>query len=187
MSIPDYNKDLMIDPDGLDVEWLNQPARYMRYSELSAQARRDVDRAKAALDVVRATLDRDIRQHPDKFSLDKITESAVQSVLVVDPKYRTASDAVIQAQYEADLLNSAVRAFDQRKSALEGLVRLQGQGYFAAPSVPHDLALEARKRSGEAAVVSRIKEQAARRHAYPDEPEKEEPVRRRSRAGEVAL
>lgn len=186
MNTNTYDQDLAIDPDALDVEWLRQPARFMRYCELSAKARADVDRAKQNLDVIKATCDQAIRKNPAKYGLDKITEATVQSALFIDQSYKDGVTLLIQAQYEADLLAGAVRAFDQRKSALEGLVKLQGQGYFAAPSVPHDLALEARKRGGEAAVVNRIREHAAASRPVPPQEQEEAPqeYRRRSRVTE---
>ena len=46
------------------------------------------------------------------------------------------------AQYELEVMGAAVRALDQKKSALENLVRLQGQNYFAGPSVPRTIGAE---------------------------------------------
>jgi hypothetical protein len=37
------------------------------------------------------------------------------------------------------MAQAAVNAFEQRKSALENLVRLFGQSYFAGPKMPRDL------------------------------------------------
>ncbi len=52
----DYLKDIEIDPDNLDVEWVNQPRLRMKYGELLAKANRDRDVSKRGVEVVKAAL-----------------------------------------------------------------------------------------------------------------------------------
>ena len=47
-------------------------------------------------------------------------------------------------------------AIDQKKSALENLVKLHGQMYFAGPSIPRDLDKEWEKREKEKRVSDGI-------------------------------
>lgn len=134
----DYENDIRIDDQMLDVEWLEQPEKMMKYCTLAAEARRDLDLAKEKVEFVRATLDSNIRKEPSKFGIEKITEGAIGNIILLQKEYIDANNVLMQAKYEADLASSAVRSFEQRKDALENLVRLHGQSYFAGPRVPHD-------------------------------------------------
>lgn len=135
----DYERDIQIDETALDVEWLQQPHLMLRYSQHAVEMRKKLDLAKEKLDLVRAELDSEIRKDPEKFGIAKLTESAIQAAILQNPRYIEANRELIDAKYEADIARSAVEAFQQRKDALENLVRLFGMQYFAGPSVPRDL------------------------------------------------
>ena len=141
-----YEDDISIDEQALDVEWLDHPRRMMKYCEMAATTRRQMDLAKEELDAISARVGRSIRSDPEKYDLPKVTESALQSAILLDEEYQEASRAYIDAKYENDVAFSAVRAFEHRKSALENLVRLHGQSYFAGPTVPRNLAEERKMR-----------------------------------------
>lgn len=142
-----YEDDIRIDEGALDVEWLEQPGLMMKYTRVSAQMRMESDLAKERLDVVRAQIDKEIRENPEKFGIEKITETVVLNTIVVDLRYRQKNKEYLEAKYEAELAMGAVRAFEQRKEALENLVRLHGTQYFAGPKMPRDITEEAQKRS----------------------------------------
>jgi hypothetical protein len=141
-----YEQDIEIDETALDVEWLNQPGLMMKYARHSAQMRRELDEAKQNLDITKAEVDKDIREHPDKYKLEKITEGAIFSTILTAKKYQDTNAEYLAAKYESDLAQGAVNAFEQRKSALENLVKLNGQQYFAGPRVPHDISWERQQR-----------------------------------------
>jgi predicted nucleic acid-binding Zn-ribbon protein len=138
MEQRNYKKDLQIDPDALDLEWVNQPARFMFYAQQSAHAKDVRDRAKEKLEVVKAQVDGELRAG---FAAGekKPTEAAIASMVLQSKEYQDANEEFMQAKLEADLLQAAVSAMDQRKSALENLVRLHSQQYFAGPKEPRDL------------------------------------------------
>lgn len=134
-----YERDIAIDCEALDVEWVQQPELMRRYANHMADTKRDMDDAKERLDVMKAQLDREIRADPSKFGLDKLTESAVQSTILLQREYTDASKVYSDARYEYDIAGAAVRALDQKKTALENLVRLLAASYFAGPQAPRDL------------------------------------------------
>lgn len=138
----DYKDDITIDETALDVEWLDQPSKMVKYGQAAAQAKMEAELVKERLDVLKAQLDRDIRAGPEAFGIAKITESAVTATITTHPDYQAATQELIAAQYELAMAQVAVRAIDARRSALENLVRLHGQQYFAGPSVPRDLSKE---------------------------------------------
>jgi hypothetical protein len=154
-----YEDDIRIDETALDVEWLEQPSLMMKYSKHAVKMRQGLDLAKEQLELVRAEIDRDVRMHPDRFGIEKITEAVVQNTILMDDRFKKANEFYITTKYETDVAQVAVRAFEHRKEALENLVRLNGQQYFAGPKVPRDLTdqrAERQKRIN-AAIASRMK------------------------------
>ena len=137
-----YEQDLKIDDSSLDLECLDQPSLFMRYAKHAANARRFLDLAKQNLDVVKAELDKDIRESPDNYGILKITEGSIQSAILTDKAYTEAYKEFTDAKYEADMAQNAVVAMNQKKDMLEQLIKLQGQSYFAGPKVPRDLSKE---------------------------------------------
>jgi len=133
MKQKDVEFDIAIDPNQLDTEWCDQPSLYFQYAAKLASARRDVDEAKADLDVTRAELDKAIRLDPASFGLVKITEAAITSAIPTQEKFCDANEAVIEAKHRADILSAAVSALDHRKKALENLVSLFLSNYYSRP------------------------------------------------------
>lgn len=152
----DYEKDTSIDSTALDVEWLNQPDLMRKYSIHAADMKKLTDEAKERLDVGKARIEMDIRKHPEFYELAKATEAAIQSTILLHPEYQALSKEYQEARYEHEVALAAVRAIDQKKTALENLVRLLNVAYFAGPQTPRDLqkeSLEHKKRKSANAKV----------------------------------
>ena len=137
-----YEQDVTIDPDSLDTEWLDQPRLMLRYAKHAAKTKQDLEREKEKLDIVRADLDKKIRVIPEEFGIVKLTESVITSTIITQEKYKEANEDYLEAAYESNMAQGAVRALEGKKTALENLVKLHGQQYFAGPSVPRDLSKE---------------------------------------------
>lgn len=134
-----YEEDLAIDPHQLDEEWLKQPSLYMQYAHQSALSQKIRDKAKERLEVVRAQLDKKIRKDPGKYEVIKVTETTVANAILEQKEYQEAKQDFDELSYDANILQSAVRAFEQRKKALEGLVTLWVGNYFSGPKEPRIL------------------------------------------------
>lgn len=159
----DFENDVRIDESSLDVMWLDQPRLVMKYAKASAQARKEMDKAKERLEVVKAELDRGIRSDPDKYGVSKITEGVVASTVLLQSEYQKAMEEYIESKYEQNLTQEALRAVSDRKDSLENLVRLLGMNYFSGPSVPRDLSKEweanqKQKRADTAITIKRKRE-----------------------------
>lgn len=137
-----YEQDVSIDETALDVEWLQQPNLMYKYARHQAQTKKAMDEAKERLDFIKAKLEMNIRANPGDYGLSKVTESAIASTILLQPEYQEASKKYIEAKYENEVAVAAVRAIDQKKTALENLVKLLNVSYFAGPSAPRDLSLE---------------------------------------------
>lgn len=135
----DYEKDLAIDPHQLDEEWLQQPSLYMRYAQESAMAQKIKDKAKERLELIRAQTDKKIRTDPEQYGLKKVTETTVANAILENEEYQQAKNDYDELNYDFNIMQSAVRAFDQRKKALEGIVTLYVGNYFSGPKEPRNL------------------------------------------------
>lgn len=126
----DYAKTVQIDPFQLDLEWQKQPKYMLECLEVLADARKELDAAKEACDLITAETYVAIRDSAD----GKITEKTVESMLTMDADVRAAKAALLNARHVVAKLEAAKAGFEHKKSALENLVRLHGMGYFVEPS-----------------------------------------------------
>lgn len=135
-----FTDDVKIDPLQLDVEAVRQPRLMMKWAEKYAEARKTSDEAKLQLDIKEAEIKTDIRKEPEKFGINKVTEASVDEAMKRHPVFQAYSKNLIQARYDAAIMEKAVNTMEQRKRMLEVLVELHKQEYFAGPSSPRNLA-----------------------------------------------
>jgi len=129
-----------VDRRALDEQWEQQPSVFLEYAERLAEANADVDRLKDKLDSLKARLDGEVRARLSA-SVAKVTEAMVTAAITNDAEVLAISEDLREARKEAAILKAEVQALDQRRSALENLVRLHGQEYFAVPTTtPEDRA-----------------------------------------------
>lgn len=152
-----YERDAQIDESALDIEILEQPRLMMKYAEHAARTKQEADEASEELNVIRAELDKRIRQNPEDFGVDKITETVVSNTILLQDAYKEASQKLIQANYEANMAKLAAQTISSRKDCLEAMVKLHGQLYFAGPKIPRDLTYEALKHKQQGEVNKKIK------------------------------
>lgn len=152
-----YQKDVRIDKDALDREWVQQPQLAMQYSEAAAKAQAEMDWAKDHLEFVKADLDRRIRQlltGGDK----KPTETVISSSVLLHDECQQASSTYLNAKRTWGIVKVAADAIcDQRKAALENLVKLFGMGYFSTPTVRDKQGEEGLRRSTRQSVRDRLR------------------------------
>ena len=143
----DYEKDLAIDPDALDVEWLEQPELLFRYSSKVARTQQNAALAAERTRIVKSEIIRAAQEDPEStIGNKKATVQAIEAYYRSHKDYVKTKEEQIKAEYEASILAAAVSAIHQRKAALENLVRLHGMQYFAGPNMPRDLKEERDKR-----------------------------------------
>jgi len=152
-----YERDVSIDPDQLDTEWLEQPRLMLAYTKHEARCRRQYDTAKANLNVVEAEIDGDVRSNPDRYGIPKVTETAVKNAVIMSKEYKEAQEELREAEYELNMASAAVRSMYGKKDALENLVRLYGQNYFAGPKMPRDLSAEWERKQSQVRSNKKVK------------------------------
>lgn len=125
--------ELSIDEYNLDKEWLAQAGRVFRYGVKLADAERDLDEVKSEFDVRKAEIYREVAADPSSFGLEKTTEAAINSVVIRDSRYLKSQRELFDAKHDAKIYEAAVKAFIDRKKALEKLVDLQMANYHGEP------------------------------------------------------
>jgi len=134
MDERNYEQDISIDVNSLDLEWNQQAFIFGYYSKQLAKAIRNVNRVWEKLKIRRSELIQECRENDPKASAP-----------VMEAYYRTNEDHqklkqdLFDAEYERDILQNAVYALNHKKAALEKLVILHGQSYFAGPVIPNDI------------------------------------------------
>lgn len=134
----DYGRDVLIDYNALDWEWLRQAELTLKYGEALAEARLATDQAKEAMDIEEAKAGGRAREHFSSKNI-KVTVDMVRDEVQLDDDRQEAAEKFNQARYQQGLVQAAFDAIQAKKSALENLVRLHGQQYFAGPSEPKQI------------------------------------------------
>jgi len=168
----DYERDVVIDESALDVEWLNQPALALKYARLSAYWNDKVRRLDERKKTIRSELILKVNGDPGKLlGKDKPNAGDIEAYYRAQPEYIAVVEELNDATAEAEY---ATLAKDEicytRKKALENLVVLHGQQYFAGPTVPRDLSAE--YRASESQRRSNAKVKITRSKTRTDEGEK---------------
>lgn len=133
---------LKIDEDALDAEWFRQADLMYDASVAVAEARLDLERKKSRLLVIYARVEKQVRGVPKKFGIVKVTEAAVKAEVLSHERYQKALTKVQQCEFEVNIRQSLVTALSHKKSALQDLVTLHGQNYFASPHTQNEDARE---------------------------------------------
>ncbi len=136
-----YETDLRIDETALDVEWLEQASLAMKYGRYYAIARRNVTEAEEKVKVTKAELISEANEDPvGCCNKEKPNAADIEAFYRNHERHKEAKKEWVDAQFELDMAEVAKNEFSfTRKAALENLVILHGQQYFAGPRVPRDL------------------------------------------------
>lgn len=129
----DQSSIVSIDPYKLEEEWTTHAQRVLNVGSLIADAQREFDAAKSELEFIRVDLDKEIRDNPKEFGLDKINETVVANEIIRQPDYRAAIRRTNEAKYQLGKLQSEANALEHRKRALTSLVELWIREYYSDP------------------------------------------------------
>ena len=143
-----YEKDIIIDESALDVEWLNQPRLAVKYGINWANKMQELQRAEEDIKLVRADIIKSVNEDPDAFLGEgvKPTGANIESIYRTHEDHIAAKERIISAQYEVNIAEIAKKEISTtRKAALQNLVELHNQQYFAGPSSPRDLSFESQE------------------------------------------
>lgn len=160
-----YKDDIEIDPNNLDLECLRQPALFLKYSELLADAKQNLDRARRNLDKETARISLEIRTNPEEYTGDtkKPTEAMITALVDTDDSINRANAIVIKCRHDVEILQGIVNSFEQRKRSLNNLVSLHGQQYFSGPESTRPLNREFIKNQSAEIAKEKVRNKLAQR------------------------
>lgn len=127
-----FKDKIKLDKYHLDENAIEQPSLYNDTAENWAKAVLERDKAKENLEIVSSKVGKRIRENPEQYSIEKVTEKSLQEAMLQDKEYREASSELINAQYNVNILSSAKEAVDHRGKALRILSDLYSGSYFSA-------------------------------------------------------
>ena len=161
-----FERDVSINPDALDVELLDHASLFGAYGEEWAQADRRAKRLAERKKTKAAELTMRAQQPNALPDGTKPTVGNVDAYVRMNIDYQEIVNELIEAEYEAARLKIAVDAFGyQRKANLEDLVRLCLGQYFAGPKLPRDLSKQWLESGRDTRIVAKQKERKAGRAA----------------------
>ncbi len=155
-----YEKDLKIDVDSLDVEWADHAELSLQYGKHYANCMKELEEAEEEIKITRSELIKEANEDPEGCLGDDIKPTApnVEAYYRNHRRHKKAKTRIIEAQYEARMADAAKNEFSfSRKAALENLVILHGQQYFAGPKIPRDLSKEYNKKQVQKEADAKIK------------------------------
>lgn len=136
----DFEQDIHLQKNALDDEWLNQAQKYHYYSKVAVEASAERDRVKLNVEVIEATVEREIRADPAKFGIsDKVTEAVVKAALVLDQRVQDVKSVLLDAEKNLKLANAAQTTVGDLKKSLEYLTQLFLSNYWAEPRMPKQI------------------------------------------------
>lgn len=120
----ELKRDLHIEVADLNSDMQRHSAMYIHYACIAVRARAQADRWKTALEVLESQLDNHYRAVL-KEENPKTTEPMIRAAVVNDPKWKAASNRLIEAQSQFRIAEAAERAFEHRKDMLGHIARNQ--------------------------------------------------------------
>ena len=156
MQEMDIENDRMIDPDALDIEWLEHSNTFDIYSshlddmsKVRNVLKTNLEEQKEEVKRVQADLDLRIRKTPKEFDLEKVTENSISSAILTSPEYQKAQDEYFDiqknlnvAQDKVNRAHTNVNTMLAKRTALQELNQLMRMQYFATPMEARDLSYE---------------------------------------------
>jgi phage host-nuclease inhibitor protein Gam len=148
-----YKEDVKIDFDNLDLEWIDQAELARRYAKHVSTLKKEVRRLEEKKKTIRSILIDKINRDPETLTGKARPNAAdIEAAYRTNEEYIETVDELLDAQEEAEYAEYVYQEISwTRKKALEQLVTLHAQMYFAGPSVPRNLRDEylRKKKEGE--------------------------------------
>jgi hypothetical protein len=147
----DYKRDVKIDFDNLDLEWVDQAELARKYAEHLKGLKGEVRRLEEKKKTVRSELIDKINRDPDKYTGKERPNAAdIEAAYRVDKEYKEVVEELLDAQEEAEYGEWVYNEISfTKKKSLEQLVQLYISQYFAGPSIPRNIREEYAKRKEE--------------------------------------
>lgn len=147
----DYKRDVKIDFDNLDLEWIDQPELARKYAKHLTSLKREVGRLEEKKKTIRSELIDLVNRNPEKYTGKKSPNAAdIEAAYRRDKEYQKTVEELLDAQEEAEYGEYVYNEISfTKKKSLEQLVQLYISQYFAGPNVPRNLMEEFKRKRKE--------------------------------------
>ena len=122
-----FQKDVAIDLDCLHEEWQTHAQIRHKYAAEISYLEKVAKQAHEKVKILRSKLIREAKE--EKLSSADLREAYYRE----NKEYQAAKENQIEAEYQLAMGWNALKAFDDRKVALENEVKLWSRNYFATP------------------------------------------------------
>lgn len=113
--------DISINTADLDTAMIEHPGLELHYAMASANARRQYERLKSAVEILEAKINAEVRE--SWVGEKKPTEAAISAAVLSDARYSSAQSKLIDAQHIWKLCEATESAFRSRKDLLLEVAR----------------------------------------------------------------
>lgn len=132
-----FIKELDINRYQLAKELVRQPQLYMEWALKAASVEKEVRDLKHDLEVLKANVEKRIRNNPEKFGLEgNPKEGSIKAEIARHRRVKRKTKELSEAIYNERILKDAQTAFVQRRKMLENLTSLNVQLHFADVKLP---------------------------------------------------
>lgn len=133
-----YKEDINLNKNDLDNEWEKQSSLVLEYGHKLAYVTNKKERLKEKMKIYSSDLELRIRENPSNHGLTKVTEAGISASLSTDPTIKTYNQEIMEVSEEIGLLSIAMKAFEHKRAALDGLTKLTAQHYYSESSSDMD-------------------------------------------------
>jgi len=136
-----FDQDMKIDEDALDLELLNHSDLERKYIEECSEAFKEMKYAQEEVKTIRSKLIREANENPEKCcKKTKPNAADIEAFYRLNKEYQEVKEEAIEAEDRYLVLRDMKDDIHfTRTKALEGLVKLHSEEYFAGPRVPRIL------------------------------------------------
>lgn len=124
----EFEENLKINLDELNEDWKGHALKRYKYACEVSHLDKVFKKTGEAIASIKATLITQIKNENPKATVQQI-----EAFCVLSEEYIEGKNSQIETEFELNMAKNAVRAFDDRKSALENEVKLWGGNYFSSP------------------------------------------------------
>lgn len=124
----ELERDLEINLDELHKNWKEHSTLRYKYACEVSHLDRVLKKIGEGIAAIRADSIKKCKEDNPKATVQQIEAFCIENVDHIEAK-----GAQLEAEYELNMAKNAVRAFDDRKNALENEVKLWGGNYFSSP------------------------------------------------------
>lgn len=125
----DFENEIAIDLDNLHEEWRTHSSMRYKYASEVSHLDRGLRKVGEEIATVKARLIRKCKEENAKATVQQIDAFCIENEI-----YIIVKEKQLDAEYELNMARNALKAFDDRKSALENEVKLWIANYFSSPT-----------------------------------------------------